>query len=154
MKSTELTIGEVADRFGLATHVLRHWESVGLLAPARSAASRRRYSADDLIRIAVILQAKEIGFPLGDIRELLTAREPGQRAGLLQRRRAEVTAWIAAAQASLEMLDCALACTHDDLAACPHFQAAVTARVKHPPADPSTPPAPPAPPTGRRRSGT
>lgn len=26
-------IGELAARFGLSTHVLRHWEAVGLLAP-------------------------------------------------------------------------------------------------------------------------
>lgn len=36
MKSSEaLTIGELAQRFGLATHVLRYWESMGLLKPAR-----------------------------------------------------------------------------------------------------------------------
>ena len=32
-----LTIGELATRFGLATHVLRHWEDEGLLSPARRA---------------------------------------------------------------------------------------------------------------------
>ena len=31
----EYTIGELAARFGLATHVLRHWEDMGLLSPAR-----------------------------------------------------------------------------------------------------------------------
>ena len=31
----EMTIGELAARFGLATHVLRHWEAVGLLGPER-----------------------------------------------------------------------------------------------------------------------
>ncbi|WP_340688600.1 MerR family DNA-binding transcriptional regulator [Amycolatopsis coloradensis] len=40
MKSSTLSVGEVAERFGLATHVLRHWESVGLLKPARAAGSR------------------------------------------------------------------------------------------------------------------
>jgi hypothetical protein len=33
----EYTIGELAARFGLATHVLRHWEDVGLLSPAAPA---------------------------------------------------------------------------------------------------------------------
>ncbi|MER5317779.1 MerR family transcriptional regulator [Streptosporangium roseum] len=28
-----MTIGDVAARFGPATHVLRHWESMGLLSP-------------------------------------------------------------------------------------------------------------------------
>lgn len=136
MKSSEpaLTIGEVAERFGLATHVLRHWESVGLLAPARATASRRRYHEDDLYRIAVILRAKEAGFSLDDIHELFTAREPGHRDEILRSRRAELAARIAAAQASLDLIDCALDCDHEDLATCPHFQATIEARLSPNPA--------------------
>lgn len=29
-------IGEIAGHFGLPTHVLRHWETIGLLSPARA----------------------------------------------------------------------------------------------------------------------
>ncbi|WP_330468582.1 MerR family transcriptional regulator [Micromonospora zamorensis] len=39
-----MTIGDIAGRFGLATHVLRPWRSVGLLTPARVVAGRRRYA--------------------------------------------------------------------------------------------------------------
>jgi DNA-binding transcriptional MerR regulator len=56
-------IGAVSERFGLATHVLRHWEAMGLLTPARDAAGRRRYKTADLTRVAVILRAKEAGSP-------------------------------------------------------------------------------------------
>ncbi len=38
MKSSPWTIGELAARFGLATHVLRHWEDVGLLTPSATPA--------------------------------------------------------------------------------------------------------------------
>jgi DNA-binding transcriptional MerR regulator len=52
MKSSDAdTIGAVAENFGLATHVLRHWESVGLLTPERDAAGHRRYREHDLTRI-------------------------------------------------------------------------------------------------------
>jgi MerR family transcriptional regulator, copper efflux regulator len=131
MKSSnaDLSIGEVAERFGLATHVLRHWESMGLLAPARVTASRRRYGPDDLYRVAVILQAKEAGFSLEDIRELFAARDPAARTGILRHHRAELAARIAAAQASLELIDCALDCDHEDIVTCPHFQAMVAARI-------------------------
>ncbi|UUV35954.1 MerR family transcriptional regulator [Amycolatopsis roodepoortensis] len=134
MKSsaTDPSIGEVAQRFGLATHVLRHWESMGLLAPARATASRRRYGSDDIYRVAVILRAKEAGFGLEDIRELFDARDPAARTGLLRRHRTELAARIAAAQASLELIDCALDCDHEDIVSCPHFQAAVTARINPP----------------------
>lgn len=51
------SIGEVAARFGLPTHVLRHWEAEGLLTPAR-AGDRRRYTDADLYRVAAILISK------------------------------------------------------------------------------------------------
>ncbi|WP_301184415.1 MerR family DNA-binding transcriptional regulator [Streptomyces sp. 6-11-2] len=35
-----MSIGAVAERFGLPTHVLRHWEAMGLLAPAAAARPR------------------------------------------------------------------------------------------------------------------
>ncbi|MEV4460634.1 MerR family DNA-binding transcriptional regulator [Microbispora sp. NPDC049633] len=38
--SATIGIGEAAARFGLATHVLRHWEYVGLLTPSRVAGDR------------------------------------------------------------------------------------------------------------------
>jgi MerR family copper efflux transcriptional regulator len=133
MKSTgepdSMSIGEIAARFGLATHVLRHWESVGLLAPPRAVAGRRRYSADHLYRIAVILRAKEAGFGLDDIREMFAAPGPEQRTEVLRRRRAELARRIAEAQASLELIDCALTCDHDDFTSCPHFQAMVADRI-------------------------
>jgi DNA-binding transcriptional MerR regulator len=133
MKSTgeraPMSIGEVAARFGLATHVLRHWESVGLLAPGRAVAGRRRYGEDHLYRIAVILRAKEAGFGLDDIREMITAPSPDERTAILRRQRAELARRIARAQASLHLIDCALACDHEDFTSCPNFQAMLAERV-------------------------
>ncbi len=61
MKSSGESIGEAAVRFGLETHVLRHWESAGLLRPGRDGAGRRRYADADAVRIAVILRNKAAG---------------------------------------------------------------------------------------------
>jgi DNA-binding transcriptional MerR regulator len=47
-----MAIGQVAGHFSLPAHVLRHWESVGLLSPARVEGGRRRYTRDDLFRVA------------------------------------------------------------------------------------------------------
>ncbi|MFJ9779055.1 MerR family transcriptional regulator [Amycolatopsis sp. NPDC101161] len=128
MKSS-MSIGEIAQRFGLATHVLRHWESMGLLKPARVTASRRRYGPADLYRVAAILRAKEAGFGLEDIREMFAAQNPAARTAILRRHRAELAARIAAAQASLALLDGALECDHEDIATCPHFQGAIDALI-------------------------
>jgi DNA-binding transcriptional MerR regulator len=124
-----MSIGEIAERFGLATHVLRHWETMGLITPVRVGGARRRYGPDDLYRVAVILRGKEAGFSLEEIHEMMTTSEATRRRAVLLRRREELARRIAEAQASLELIDCALDCDHEDLAACPHFQAVVAERV-------------------------
>jgi MerR family copper efflux transcriptional regulator len=133
MKSTSemvLSIGEVAERFDLATHVLRHWESVGLLAPARAEGSRRRYGLSDLYRVAIVLSAKEAGFGLEDIRGMITAQEPGARRKILRQHRAELARRIAEAQNSLDLIDSALDCEYNDIATCPRFRSMLADRVK------------------------
>ncbi|SDT99761.1 DNA-binding transcriptional regulator, MerR family [Amycolatopsis keratiniphila] len=122
MKSSILSVGEVAERFGLATHVLRHWESVGLLKPARTG-DRRRYDDNDLYRIAIILRAKEAGLSLDGIREMF--QKPSDREAILKQHKQELERRIAAAQASLAIIDCALGCEHEDFTQCAHFREAV-----------------------------
>lgn len=128
----ELTVGQVAEHFGLATHVLRHWESEGLLAPSRNAAGRRRYRRIDLFRVAAIQRAKEAGLPLPDIRAVMTATDPGARTAVLRRQRENLAQRIARMQASLALIDTALECQHDDIATCPNFQALLAERVESP----------------------
>lgn len=125
MKSSgTFTIGEIAARFGLETHVLRHWEDVGLLAPERDSGGRRRYVVDDLTRIAVILRSKAAGMSLGQIVALLDAEAPGRHEVLtdhladLERRMAEMVR-------SREMTEHALRCRAHDIATCPRFEEAV-----------------------------
>ncbi|WP_225929404.1 helix-turn-helix domain-containing protein [Rhodococcus opacus] len=85
--SRSWSIGEVAERFGIATHVLRHWETVGLLHPAREGGSRRRYEKSDVYAVAMILRAKEAGFGLDDIREMFDTDDPVRRTAILGRHR-------------------------------------------------------------------
>ncbi|MEU3478416.1 MerR family transcriptional regulator [Streptomyces sp. NPDC033753] len=129
-----MSIGALAERFGLATHVLRHWEAMGLLAPARDPAGRRRYRADDLTRVAVILRAKEAGLSLDSIRSLVGTADAVQRRALLSAEAEALRSRIAAAQASLALIECALGCGREDFTPCPHFQREVADRL-----DPATP---------------
>lgn len=129
-ESAELTIGQIADRFGLATHVLRHWESLGLLAPARAASGHRRYRRTDLYRVATILRAKEAGFGLDDICAMIsTSGGPAVRTAILRRQRDDLVRRIAGAETSLALIDGALECDHEDIATCPRFQAMLDERV-------------------------
>src|ERR1700754_4289458 len=97
------SIGEVAARFGLPTHVLRHWEAEGLLTPARTG-GRRRYTDADLSRVAAILISKEAGFGLADIRAVLAAPSASARHEVMARHQERLRARIARAQAALDML--------------------------------------------------
>lgn len=67
-----LKIGELAKLANISADTLRFYEKHGLLAPsARSDSGYRLYSADDVHRIRFILSAKEVGFTLNEIHELL-----------------------------------------------------------------------------------
>lgn len=124
-----LSIGETAERFGLATHVLRHWEAIGLLSPDRDENDRRVYGPGDLYRVAVILRAKEAGLGLDQIRDMLTTRNPGARREILRRQRADLVRNIAKLEASRALIECALDCDHADFTQCAEFQATMAARI-------------------------
>ncbi|MBU0675451.1 MAG: heavy metal-responsive transcriptional regulator [Proteobacteria bacterium] len=67
-----LTIGKIADRAGLGIETIRFYEKEGLLAkPRRSGSNYRLYPEGDIFRLRFIRRAKELGFSLGEIRELL-----------------------------------------------------------------------------------
>lgn len=67
-----LSIGALSRATGVKVPTIRYYEQIGLLAPAgRSAGNQRRYPAAARERLAFIRHARELGFPLDDIRELL-----------------------------------------------------------------------------------
>ncbi|MFD5557186.1 MerR family transcriptional regulator [Streptomyces sp. NPDC127068] len=107
---TTMTVGQLAGRFGLGTHVLRHWESVGLLRPERDGAGRRRYDEEDAVRVAAVLRAKAAGLSLGAIRRTLDCGSPAERRDRLERHRDLLRDRIARLQASLTLTEHALDC--------------------------------------------
>jgi MerR family mercuric resistance operon transcriptional regulator len=70
-----LTIGKVAERAGVGIETIRFYERKGLLdKPTRSAAGYRHFDEDVVQRLLFINRAKEIGFTLNEIKELLSLR--------------------------------------------------------------------------------
>jgi MerR family redox-sensitive transcriptional activator SoxR len=67
----DLTVGELAQRSGIAVSAVHFYESKGLISGWRSAGNQRRYSRDILRRVAVIKVAQRIGIPLATIRDAL-----------------------------------------------------------------------------------
>jgi MerR family copper efflux transcriptional regulator len=70
---SSLSIGQLAERAGVAIDTVRYYERNALLAPAgRLASGYRRYGAIELKRLRFIRRAKALGFSLEDSRSLLT----------------------------------------------------------------------------------
>ena len=67
-----LKIGELAELAGISRDALRFYEKHGLVTPsARTQSGYRLYSKSDVLRIRFILSAKEVGFTLNEIHQLL-----------------------------------------------------------------------------------
>ncbi len=67
-----LTIGRVASRAGIGIETIRFYERQALVdAPPRSAAGYRQYPENTIQRLRFIRRAKELGFSLKEIKELL-----------------------------------------------------------------------------------
>jgi MerR family transcriptional regulator, redox-sensitive transcriptional activator SoxR len=68
-----LTIGELAARSGVATSALRYYEKRGLIRSTRTTGNQRRYQRGELRRVAFIRIAAQVGVPLDEIGEALSA---------------------------------------------------------------------------------
>lgn len=66
-----LTIGQVAERSGMAASALRYYEDAGLITSIRTVGGQRRYRRDVLRRLAFVGAAKRVGLDLHEIRTAL-----------------------------------------------------------------------------------
>jgi len=131
-----LLIGELSRRTGLATSALRYYERVGLLRPEGRANGRRFYGPASAERIALIRLCQDAGFTLAEIRAFVATgsrRHPAWM-NLMEAKRQELKASIARARRAKALIEHALACRHRELTMCPHFRAALEARLTGSPA--------------------
>lgn len=83
-------IGDLSRRTGVKVPTIRYYEQMGLIsAPDRTEGNQRRYEKADLDRLTFIRHARDLGFPIEAIRELLTLsrhpEEPCDRADQIAR---------------------------------------------------------------------
>jgi MerR family transcriptional regulator, copper efflux regulator len=117
-----MRIGELAERFGLAPHVLRHWEAMGLLAPASRVNGRRHYSHEHVIRVMTIIRAKGAGMSLEQIREMLGVAGRAERRALLTRHHAELERRLREISASKALIEHLMRCEAEDFTQCPDYR--------------------------------
>lgn len=65
-----LSIGQLADRTGLAVSAIRFYEDKGLVHPVRNSGGQRRYDRGDIRRLSFVMISQQLGFSLAEIKEL------------------------------------------------------------------------------------
>ncbi|MFW5472615.1 MerR family transcriptional regulator [Knoellia sp. CPCC 206450] len=117
----ELTVGQVAETFGVTVRTLHHYDEIGLLSPSeRSQAGYRLYTADDLERLATIVTYRRLDLPLDEVAALL--RGDGSTLEHLRRQRDAVLHKVEELHGLVDAIDRAMEremneqpATHEDL---------------------------------------
>ncbi|WP_018787402.1 redox-sensitive transcriptional activator SoxR [Micromonospora sp. CNB394] len=78
MHEATLTIGQLADRSGVAPSTLRYYERLGLIHAARTGGNQRRYARTELRRVAFIRISQQVGVSLDEIRAALDSLPSGR----------------------------------------------------------------------------
>ncbi|WP_328277918.1 Cu(I)-responsive transcriptional regulator [Sphingobium sp.] len=67
-----MNIGEASKAVGVSERMIRHYEKIKLLPrPERAASGYRVYAPEDLARLSFVAKARDLGFPIEEIRTLL-----------------------------------------------------------------------------------
>ena len=67
------SIGELSKKAGVKVPTIRYYEQMGLIsAPERTEGNQRRYTTGDLERLTFIRHARDLGFPIDAIRQLIS----------------------------------------------------------------------------------
>lgn len=78
--SHDISIGELSRRTGVKVTTIRYYESIGLMPEApRTQGKRRLYDRSAVDRLGFIRHARELGFEVDSIRELLNLSSEPQR---------------------------------------------------------------------------
>lgn len=146
-----LSIGELAERTGVARTALRYYDELGLVRPAVRASGRRRYAESAIKDVGVICFLRQVGFSLSEVGACLNAGD--------RRRRSQIVALkvtqLAEQQHRLKVARTALEhgqrCPADEPTQCPRFwsiiegqRSGLSLEESHNRAHPATPPPPPA----------
>ncbi|WP_232664709.1 MerR family transcriptional regulator [Pseudonocardia sp. TRM90224] len=123
-----LSIGELAERTGVATTALRYYDELGLVRPAARASGRRRYAPAAVTEVDTILFFREVGFSLAEIGTLLAGELKRTRQAVIDRKLAELDEQRHRIDVARTALEHGLKCPSDDPLQCPRFRSIIEGR--------------------------
>ena len=145
-----LDIGDVARATGVAPSALRFYERRGLLSSEGRNGLRRTYRPDIVERLGLIVVARDAGFSVREIREMLDADDQQTVRTMLVAKLAELDDRIDRLIGLRDRLSHAVSCESPSLLDCPHFKRTVRAalpagprRARAPSRSTRPPPVPP-----------
>jgi MerR family copper efflux transcriptional regulator len=115
-----VNIGTASDASGVSQRLIRHYERIGLVPAPPRRGSYRHYSEPDAHRLRLIASARDLGFPIEEIRTLLglwsdRARSSAEVKALALSRAAELGRKVRASEAMRRSLtELADSCNGDD----------------------------------------
>ena len=115
-----MNIGEVAKRSGVPAKTIRYYESIGLISPAeRTAAGYRVYGDRELQTLRFIQRARNLGFSVKQVSELLALWQDRERASgdvkaVARRHLAEIDQRMAELQSMRDTLEHLIGRCHGD----------------------------------------
>lgn len=125
MAAEQLTVGDLAKATDTKVETIRYYERAGLLpAPARTRGNYRSYNSEQLGRLSFIRRARDLGFSLSQVRELLSLSDQRRRSceavdAIAREHLAEVDRKIADLAALRRELDKIISqCSHGTVAEC------------------------------------
>ena len=128
-----MNISQVAQASGLSARMIRHYESIELLpAPTRSESGYRQYSQRDLHNLRFIHSARQLGFSMEQVAQLLALWQDRSRSSsevklLAQQHLQELKQKIVDLQAMRDTLaELARSCQGDDRPDCPIINSRAT----------------------------
>jgi len=131
-----MNIGDAATRSGVSAKMIRYYEQIGLIpTAARTAAGYRDYGPEDVHMLRFIARARDLGFSIAEITELLDLwrnkdRRSADVKSLAQARVRDLRHKIANMQEMADTLeDLANACAGNERPGCPILQQLETADI-------------------------
>lgn len=106
----EVPIGELAQRVGISTRTLRHYDAIGLLPPSRTDHAGQRFYDDEAVAVLLrIVALRDLGLGLGTIEEMLdrptsSADALAEHADLLRDRISRLTRQLTSVTTTLQSL--------------------------------------------------